>query len=99
MTEQKITVDVGAAIAAMEANPELAAKMNELAFGKVAADQLAAREGLIRRMGEALAILYGNIEASADLFEDGNNAEAWEWVMCARLAAKAPLAEYQEYIS
>lgn len=39
--DQKISVDIGAAMEALKANPELAQQMNELVLGKVAADELA----------------------------------------------------------
>ncbi|MGP3710713.1 hypothetical protein ACS5UA_07580 [Brucella sp. RRSP16] len=49
-----IVVDVALAMKQLEENPDLAAKMNELAFGPFAAGQLAARDELIEGLVEAL---------------------------------------------
>lgn len=94
---EPIVVDIGAAMQTLEANPDLAAKMNELIFGKLVADQLAQREALIMQLGEALTLVLGNLEKSADLFEDGQSEEAWEWVSAAQLAAKPAQAALQAY--
>lgn len=94
---EPIVVDIGAAMQTLEANPDLAAKMNELVFGKLIADQLEQREALIMQLGEALTVTLGNLEKAADLFEDGQNEEAWEWVSAAQISAKPVTAALQAY--
>lgn len=90
MTEvQKITVDIGAALATLQANPELAAQLNELAFGVLAADQLTAREGLIIQLGEALRHLA--TEAKLDGMDKRAGWDCW-----VSLADEA-LAAYSEF--
>lgn len=51
---EPIVVDIGAAMQLLESNPDLAQKMNELAFGKLAADQLAEQEDEIAKLRSAL---------------------------------------------
>ncbi|TCR07292.1 hypothetical protein [Neorhizobium sp. JUb45] len=92
-----IVVDIGAAMQMLEANPELARKMNELVLGPVIAEQLASREELINTLGEALTLSLDNMQAASDLFEDGHNGEAWEYVSSAQLATKKAVAEFREY--
>ncbi|MEB2845950.1 hypothetical protein [Endobacterium cereale] len=84
-----IVVDIGAAMQTLEANPDLARKMNELVLGPVIAEQLAAREALINTLGEALQHL--TVEAQAD----GMEAHAgWDcWISNADKA----LAEFRKY--
>ncbi len=77
----------------LEENPEMAAKMNELAFGPFAARQLAARDELIEDLVEALQMFSDNAKEAGDLFEDGCNSEAWEWLHTASIKAKATLAK------
>ncbi|RVO41381.1 hypothetical protein CN093_08985 [Sinorhizobium meliloti] len=92
-----IVVDIGKAIEQLQSNPELAKTMNELAFGPFAAAQLAAREELIFQLGEALIVAIGNLGKAGDLFEDGQNEEAWEWIACAQIAAKPAIKAFNEY--
>jgi hypothetical protein len=94
---EPLVVDIGAAMKTLEANPDLATKMNELIFGKLIADQLAQREALIMQLGEALDLVLGNLEKSADLFEVGQNEEAWEWVSTAQISTKKALMEFRAY--
>lgn len=61
-----IVVDVALAMKQLEENPDLAAKMNELAFGPFAARQLAARDELIEELVEALEAMRAEFRA-ADL--------------------------------
>ncbi|MGN7963397.1 hypothetical protein [Brucella sp. 22210] len=61
-----IVVDVALAMKQLEENPEMAAKMNELAFGPFAARQLAARDELIEDLVAALEAMRGEFRA-ADL--------------------------------
>ncbi|MGF9567411.1 hypothetical protein AAIH70_28310 [Neorhizobium sp. BT27B] len=92
-----IVVDIGAAMQTLEANPDLARKMNELVLGPVIVEQLAAREALINTLGEALALSLDNMQAASDLFEDGQNEDAWEYVSSAQLATKKAVAEFREF--
>lgn len=59
-----IVVDVALAMKQLEENPELAAKMNELAFGPFAARQLAARDDLIEELIEALDDAVGSLKGN-----------------------------------
>ena len=61
-----IVVDVALAMKQLEENPDLAAKMNELAFGPFAVRQLAARDELIEELVEALEAMRAEFRA-ADL--------------------------------
>nr|WP_312351745.1 hypothetical protein [Brucella intermedia] len=61
-----IVVDVALAMKQLEENPDLAAKMNELAFGPFAAKQLADRDDLIEELVEALEAMRAEFRA-ADL--------------------------------
>ncbi len=61
-----IVVDVALAMKQLEENPEMAAKMNELAFGPFAARQLAARDELIEELVESLEAMRAEFGA-ADL--------------------------------
>lgn len=94
---EPIVVDIGAAMQTLEANPDLARKMNELVLGPVIAEQLVAREALIMQLGEALTLSLDNMQAAADLFEDGCNADAWEYVSAAQLATKKAVADFRSY--
>lgn len=60
MAEQpKIVVDIGVAMQTLEANPDLARKMNEFVLGPVIAEQLAAYERENSRLREALEPFAG----------------------------------------
>lgn len=61
-----IIVDVALAMKQLEENPDLAAKMNELAFGPFAARQLAALDELIEELVAALEAMRAEFRA-ADL--------------------------------
>ncbi|NNU59707.1 hypothetical protein [Ochrobactrum soli] len=61
-----IVVDVALAMKQLEENPKMAAMMNELAFGPLAARQLAGRDELIEEMVEALEAMRAEFRA-ADL--------------------------------
>lgn len=60
---EPIVVDIGKAVKQLEESPELAQQLNELAFGKFAADQLAARDALIEELVEALKLAGDVIES------------------------------------
>jgi hypothetical protein len=49
-----IVVDIGAAMQTLESNPGLVAKMNELMFGKIIAEQLAAKDAEIAGLRDVL---------------------------------------------
>ncbi|KAB2679992.1 hypothetical protein [Brucella pseudintermedia] len=61
-----IVVDVALAMKQLQENPEMAAMMNELAFGPFAARQLAARDELIGELVAALEAMRAEFRA-ADL--------------------------------
>lgn len=59
-----IVVDVALAMKQLEENLDLAAKLNELAFGPFAARQLAARDDLIEELVEALDDAVGSLKGN-----------------------------------
>lgn len=92
MTEVKpINIDLALAVSQLEANPELAQRMNELVMGKVAAQALADADQAIKTLTSALVTAYENLEEAGNMFEDRRHGDAWEYLAVARLQAKTAL--------
>lgn len=52
---------------------------------------------LTDKLADALIMALDNMEEAANCFEDGNNAEAWEWVAAARLYTKEAIETYRAH--
>lgn len=63
---QRIEVDIGAAMAALQASPELGRMMNEAVFGKMATDAIEAAEQELRDIRDALPAEYRDYDSLAN---------------------------------
>lgn len=70
-----IVVDISMAIKQLQDNPELGKILNELAFGKLASDQILLRDELIGRLTDALRRL--TTEASQDGLRQKAGWDCW----------------------
>lgn len=65
MASEPLVIDIAKAVAQLEANPELAAKMNELAFGEFAASQIAELQATVSTQAGEIADLKDERNALA----------------------------------
>jgi len=59
-----ISIDIAGAVAALEGNPDLVNHLQELAFGPLAAQQIAVRDEIIEELIEALDDAVGTLKGN-----------------------------------